>query len=78
MIIFLLPVFSITQLPKAAEYFTISIGVSASSALPPIVPLIPEIDLISANAFSLFELQIYKNYFGYLSYSCCEKIINSR
>ncbi|MFT6053768.1 MAG: hypothetical protein ACJASP_000652, partial [Roseivirga sp.] len=27
--------------------FTTSIGVSASSTLPPIVPLIPEIDLIN-------------------------------
>ena len=42
-----MPVFFITQLPKAAVNFTISAGVNAFPAFPPIVPLMPEIDFIS-------------------------------
>jgi hypothetical protein len=42
-----IPVSFFTQVPKAAANFTASMGVSASSTFPPIVPLIPEMDLIN-------------------------------
>ena len=38
--------FCLIKNPNAAVYFTMSVGVNASPAFPPIVPLIPEIDLI--------------------------------
>jgi hypothetical protein len=37
----------ITQAPYAEVNLTISIGVNPSPGFPPMVPLIPEIDLIS-------------------------------
>ena len=46
------------HVPYAAVYFTISTGVSPSPGFPPIVPLIPEIDLISANFRFLFPAKI--------------------
>ncbi len=55
--IFEFPDFSITQLPKAALYFTMSMGVRPSSGLPPIVPRIPEIDLIRAKVCSFNEVR---------------------
>src|SRR5882762_11514312 len=45
-IIIFFPPRDFTQVPKAAANLTTSIGVRASPGLPPIVPRMPEIDLI--------------------------------
>jgi hypothetical protein len=37
--------------PNAAVYLTMSIGVSPSPGVPPMVPLIPEIDLIKVTFY---------------------------
>jgi len=42
------------QVPKAEVNFTISNGVRASLVLPPMVPRIPEIDLIKVTLLSFF------------------------
>ena len=59
-LVFEFPVFSMSQLPKAALYFTISMGVKPSSALPPIVPRIPEIDFINANLIDFSGAKLIK------------------
>jgi hypothetical protein len=40
---------------KAAVYFTISMGVKASPAAPPMVPRIPEMDLINVTYVYVFK-----------------------
>ena len=40
--------------PYAAANFTASIGVKLSAVLPPMVPLIPDIDFINVILFSIF------------------------
>jgi hypothetical protein len=52
-----LSVLVFSQVPKAAVNLTTSIGVNALPGAPPIVPRIPEIDLIKATDF-LFRGQI--------------------
>jgi hypothetical protein len=50
------------QVPNAAVNFTTSRGVRLSPGLPPMVPRIPEIDLISATKIVIdWRLQIYSN-----------------
>ena len=49
--------------PKDAVNFTTSIGVKASPGLPPMVPLIPEIDLISVMC-SYFDGKSMEKDFG--------------
>ena len=44
---FCLPELTFTQVAKAAAYFTRSMGLRPSPGCPPMVPRIPEIDLIS-------------------------------
>ena len=44
--ILFLPDFEMTHFPNAAVYLTISAGVKPSPAIPPMVPLMPEIDFI--------------------------------
>jgi hypothetical protein len=40
--------------PNAAVYFTISMGVRPSPAAPPMVPLMPEMDLINVTVLYFF------------------------
>ena len=51
--------FCLIQIAKAELNFTISIGLNPSPDLPPIVPLIPEIDLINVTVICF--LQVCKN-----------------
>ena len=48
------------QLPKAAVNLTTSIGVKESPTEPPIVPLIPEIDLMKCYLVTSFFISIRK------------------
>jgi hypothetical protein len=51
--IFFLPVFLVTHIPKPAVNFKISAGVSPLPGVPPITPLIPDIDLINVTIIDL-------------------------
>src|SRR5947207_405963 len=58
----------ISQEPKAAVNLTMSKGVRLSPLLPPIVPLIPEMDFMSANVFLNLILRMQRYNFRWNVY----------